>query len=424
MLLPSLILLYVVLLVVLALVSAMETATSSVRDFRQTMRQDAPQQLREEVQAILANPFHHLHRTLLVSATLNLALTALGIYLVTQPLRRAGVSVWLGGGAIFGVTVLVGDVLPKLLAAWKPVQLLFLTTRLLSPVRAILDPLTAFAERASDRMIHFLLPNGVKTRHFITRDELETLIEMRQKQGAVTEVESAMLAEVLEMTDFTVKDCMTPRTQLALVDASLPESAMRRLLDKAQQRFAVLHDETPDEIHGVIDVRLWKLNGCPDVRKSAVPPVYVHETANALETFHRYLLSSAGCVVILDEYGGLEGMLTQDEVLDWVLYDAAPWEGEELEIQTTADRRVVADGSVRISDAAAALGADLPVDEDIDTIGGLVMNEVGYLPSAGRRVVVGNVQMTVKRVSKRRVQSVELKLLEAPKRQATGAVPV
>jgi putative hemolysin len=425
MVIASLLTLYLLLLGLLALVSAMETATSSVRDMQQTLSRQATDRNRAEVQAILANPFHHLHRTLLVSATLNLALTALGIYLVTQPLRQAGVNVWLGASVLFGLSVLLGDVAPKLLASWKPVGVLFRTTQLLSPVRDILDPLTLLAERASDCVIRILLPQGVKQRQFITRDELETLIEMRQQQGAVTELESDMLAEVLEMTDFTVKDCMTPRTQMALISEKISPTALHRELDRTEQRFAVVYRDTPDQVLGVVDIPQWKLSGCPAFHTCLKPPVCVHETASALETFSRHLSSGASYVLIIDEYGGLEGMLTQEEIIDWVLYDAAPWQGDELELRDLGGGRFLADGSVRVSDAAEILGAEFPENEDIDTLAGLVLNEVGYLPSAGRKVTVGNVHITVKRVSKRRIQTLELRTKDSvkPGRRPTEEVP-
>jgi putative hemolysin len=408
MLLVVLLLSYTLLLVLLALVSGMETATSSVRDIQQALSRETDEDLRAEVQGILANPFHHLHRTLLVSATLNLALTALVLYFITVPLRQFGWNPWWAAVVAFGLTVLLGDVLPKFMAARSPVQVLFLTTRLLRPIRQLVDPLTLLAERVSDKVIRALVPTGVKPRQPITQEELETLIEMREEQGAVTPMEAAMLAEVLEMTELTVKDCMVPRVQLPLIDASAPMDKMAALLDLSHRRFAVLHGETPDNVLGVIDIPQWKLSGRPHIHAFSRMPVFVHETASALETFHRHLNVPSGCVLIIDEYGGLEGMLTQEEIIDWVLYDTAPWQGDELELRPLGQGKFIADGSVRVADVAEALEIDLPADEALDTLAGWVINELGELPSPGRRVQLPGVLVTVRRVSKRRIQLVEL----------------
>jgi CBS domain containing-hemolysin-like protein len=416
MLLVFLLLSYTLLLLLLALVSGMETATFSVRDIQQALSRETDDDLRAEVQGILANPFHHLHRTLLVSATLNLALTALVLYLVTVPLRQQGWNPWWTAALAFSLIVLLGDVLPKFMAARYPVSILFLTTRLLRPVRKLIDPLTLLAERVSDKVLRTLLPTGLKPRQPITQEELETLIEMREEQGAVSPMEAAMLAEVLEMTELTVKDCMVPRVQLPLIDASAPADKMAALLDLSHQRFALLHGETPDNVLGVIDIPQWKLSGRPPIHAFSSLPVFVHETASALKTFHRHLNLPSGCVLIIDEYGGLEGMLTQEEIIDWVLYDTAPWQGDELELRNLGQGRFMADGSVRVADVAEALNLDLPTDEAVDTLAGLVMNELGELPSPGRRVQLPGVLVTVRRVSKRRIQLLELLKQRTPQR--------
>jgi CBS domain containing-hemolysin-like protein len=409
MLLPAAI--YCVLLLLLAVVSAMETATFAVRDAPQALSKVKAGQWRDDLQTILANPFLHLHRTLLVSATLNLALTALGLFIIVGPLREMRVNPWLAALVIFGFTVFVGDVIPKFIAVRAPTKVLFSTTRLLRPLRKLLDPLALLVERAADRILRMFVPRHMKSRQLITRDELETLIEMRQEQGTLEAMEAEILTEILEVTELTVRDCMVPRVDLPLIEGSDPTADIVEALEEATSRFAVIHGATPDTVLGFVDVAQWKLQGRPAWREVMKPPVFVPETFSALDALRTHLRAASDCLLILDEYGGLEGMVTQEELVDWLLYDAAPWQGEEAEVRELGQGRYMAAGTARLDHLSEVM--DLTIEaEGIDTIGGLVFTHLGHLPKAGERAVLDSMEVKVRRVSRRRIQQVEIRRKE------------
>jgi putative hemolysin len=401
---------YAILLIVLGVVSAIETASLSAKDAGIEVSRLKNSAVRESVKGILANPFHHLHRTLLVSAALNLALTTLVLYLCFEPLRDSGFSPWVMAAVLFGVTVLFGDVLPKLIAVRSPAKVLVATARVLQPLRKVLDPLAQKAEAASDAILSMVVPRSMKVRQSITMEELETLIEMRQEQGAIDAGESAILGEIIEIADLTVRDCMVPRVDLEMVDSSVPETRLVDTLERAQARFVVIYAGTPDSVMGVIDAHEWKLSGRPSWSSVLEQPVFVPETFSALEALTQHLVSPAHCLLICDEYGGLEGMVTQEEIVDWLLYDAAPWQGETPEVRTLQDDpdRHTADGAARLDHLAELL--DVPLEEPgIDTIGGLVFNHLGYMPRPGERIKLHGLEIKVRRASRRRIQQVEIR---------------
>lgn len=408
------VLLYLLLLAVLAVVSATETATFAVSDAPQKVGRMKEGTLKDVLQNVLINPIHHLHRTLLVSAALNLALTTLGLFLVVDCRHISGLNPWIGGCGLFIITVVLGDVLPKFLAARAPGRVLLLTTRILRPVRVILDPITQLVERASDSLLLLLIPKGIKTRQPLTREELETLIEMREEQGALDVTEAAIINEILEITELTVRDCMVPRVDLPLIEGSDPVDDVTATLETASARFAIIHGDTPDSVQGVIDVWQWKLEGRPPWGKVLQAPVFVPETFPALDALDQHLTDSKKCLLITDEYGGLEGMVTQEEIVDWLLYDAAPWQGDANELREESPGRFIADGVARVDHIADEMDVDID-SGGIDTIGGLVFNHLGYLPKPGERLKLGELEVKVRRVSRRRVQQVEIRLPSAQK---------
>lgn len=409
-------LIYLSLLVLLAAISATETAILTTREVGARALAAQSDRVRRQLQSITSNPFPHLHRALLLSAALNLALAALGLFLVIGPLRECGWNPWLSSAALFFVSIFFGDIAPKFIALRSPSRILISSTRLLKPARVILDPLSSMVERVSELIVRTVVPKSVKMRDPITQEELETLIEMREEQGSLDEAEAAIIREILDVSTLSVRDCMVPRVNLPLLAVSDIAAEGVAILEKADSRFVVVHGDTPDAVHGIIDVHAWKLEGRPGIMGRIKPPVFVPETLSAMDALDRHLGGTARCVLIVDEYGGLEGMVSQEEIVDWLLYDAAPWQGEGGEIRDLGAGRYLMDGATRLDHIEDELGVKLAA-EGIDTVGGFVFTQLGHLPKPGERITVDGIDLKVRRVSRSRVQQVEVRLPEKKETQ-------
>ncbi|MFN0078208.1 MAG: CNNM domain-containing protein [Prosthecobacter sp.] len=406
-------LIYLNLLLILAVVSASETAIHSARDVEAQLLAAGEGAVARKLRAITANPFAQLHRALLLSAALNLALAALGLWIVTGPLLYLGWNPWITSSVLFLATVLLGDMAPKFFAARAPSVVLLGSLRLLNPLRNVLDPLAAFADHATDVLLQKFVTRHVKMRLPVTRDEFETLVEMRQEQGLLDSDESAMIHEALDIEALTVRDCMIPRVDLALMSSADAPQKATAILEKSASRFVVVYGETPDSVEGVIDTSAWKLANRPDWRTLLRTPAFVPETMPVLEALDHHLQSGGQPVLIADEYGGLEGMITRREIADWLLYEAAPWHGESAEIRDLGGGRYLLDGGTRLDHLQKELGIELDVG-GIDTIGGLVFNQLGHVPKPGERITIAGADIKVRRTVRARIQEVELRLKPKP----------
>ncbi len=405
--------LYLALLLLLATISATETAIHSARDIEAQLLAAGEGAVAQKLRAITANPFAQLHRTLLLSAGLNLALAALGLWIVTGPLRALGWNAWLTSSVLFLATVLLGDMAPKFFAARNPSVVLLGSLRLLHPLRNVLDPLAALVDRTTDALLQRFVTRHVQVRMPVTRDEFETLVEMRQEQGLLDSDESSMIHEALDIEALTVRDCMVPRVDLALISSEDSAEKISAALEKAASRFVIVYGETPDSVEGVIDTSAWKLASRPDWRTLMRTPAFVPETMPVLEALEHHLQGDEKPVLIADEYGGLEGMITRREIADWLLYEAAPWHGETSEIRDLGRGRFLLDGGTRLDHIHEELGVELHED-GIDTIGGLVFNQLGHVPKPGERVSMEDADIKVRRIVRARIQEVELRLKPKP----------
>ncbi|MFM7605359.1 MAG: CNNM domain-containing protein [Prosthecobacter sp.] len=410
MLFPAL-LLYLALLALLAVISAAETAIHSVRDVEKQLQAAGEGSVARRLREISANPFAPLQQAQLLSAALNLSLAALGVWIVTGPLKAVGWSPWLASCLLFLSTVILGDMVPKFFAARSPAVVLLASLRLLRPLRRVLDPLTGFVDRTADALLSYLVPHHLKTRLPVTRDEFETLVEMRQEQGLLESEEGAMIHEALEIEGLTVRDCMVPRVDLAMMSAEDSETQTATLLERAAGRFVIVYGETPDSVLGIIDASEWKLSGRLPWRECLQTPAFVPETMPILDALNEHLRDQTTPLIIVDEYGGLEGMISRREIADWLLYDAAPWRGEAADIRDLGRGRFLLDGGARLDHLRDELSIDLEAEAGgIDTIGGLVFTHLGHVPKPGERFHLGGVDIKVRRVVRARIQEVELRL--------------
>lgn len=403
-------LLYASLLVLLAVISATETAIHSLRDLSTGENPDATDRIARRFRSVVSNPFPHLHRALLLSTTLNLSLAAIGLHLVTGPFAAMAWNPWLSAMVLFLATVLLGDMVPKFLAARSPELVLQSSLQWLSPLRAIIDPVIGVTDRAAEAILGKLIPKDLKMRAAITRDEFDTLVEMREEQGQIDADEASLIREVLEVEALDVRDCMIPRNDVPLVATDWPDVEALALLENPPARFVVVHGETPDAVEGVIDTQAWKLSGRPAWRNAVSAPQFVPETMPVLDALESHLSSPSTALLITDEYGGIEGIITQAQVADWVLHDAAPWQGEDSEILDLGGGRHLMEGGTRLSEIAEELGLPLSA-EGVDTIGGYVFNTFGRVPKAGERLSLPeDAELKVRRVVKARIQQVEIRL--------------
>jgi CBS domain containing-hemolysin-like protein len=302
---------------------------------------------------------------------------------------------------------------PKFFAARNPSVVLLGSLRLLHPLRNVIDPLALLVDRTTDALLQKFVTRHIKTRLPVTRDEFETLVEMRQEQGLLDSDDSAMIHEALDIEALTVRDCMIPRVDLALMSSedSLPKTTA--FLEKSASRFVIVYGETPDSVEGVIDTTAWKLANRPEWRTLMRTPSFVPETMPVLEALEHHLHNDEQPALIADEYGGLEGMITRREIADWLLYEAAPWHGEASEIRDLGAGRFLLDGGTRLDHLKEELGVDLEAD-GIDTIGGLVFNQLGHVPKPGERISIDTADIKVRRIVRARIQELELRLKPKP----------
>ncbi|MDQ6766060.1 MAG: hemolysin family protein, partial [Verrucomicrobiota bacterium] len=354
-----------------ALFSGLETALFALKAHQLRRLEDEHPSLKNFIQAFRDKPRRVLTVLLLADVLVNVPLIVICLAMLWEgPLASRHLPQWLAAVGIFAVIVLVCDLIPKLLAISVPYRLSAMGVFTLRAIMPWLDRVGTVLETIGEATVNRITPAPPTRPGGITDEELETLVEMGEEEGTIHEAEGEMIQEIIKLGDKTAKDCMTPRVDtFALPDDLTNEEAIAQLQEHRHRRVPVYAD-TPDQILGIIDVKNFLLDPVEHYTENLALPSFVPETMPAPNLLRAFLSHPQGLAVVVDEFGGTEGIITLADIVEEIISDAAPLGQAELYIEPLADGQFLVSGNARLDDLTEHLGFDLEAD-GIDTIGGL-----------------------------------------------------
>jgi magnesium and cobalt exporter, CNNM family len=390
-----------------ALFSGVETALFSLKPHQLRRLETNHARLTKFVQSFRENPRRVLNVLLLGDALVNVLLVVLCLFFLWEGPLAGRISQWAAGLAIFAIIVLLCDLIPKLLALSVPYRLTTIGAFALQISMPVLDRIGRGLENVSAYVVDLLTPSHLRTRARLSDEELETLIEMSEEEGALYESEAEIIGEIIKLGDKTAKDCMTPRVDsFMLPDDLTNEEAIARLKKNRYRRVPVYAD-TSDQIVGLIDVKLFMLDPSEHYTEKLIAPSFVSETMGALELLKLFLTHPQGMGVVVDEFGGTEGIITMEDIVEEILRDVVPRDDVALYIEPLGNGRFLVSGNARLDDLSEYLGFQIDA-EGIDTIGGFVFTRLGYLPPPGTKLEIPRLVITVRRAGRKRIEEILL----------------
>ncbi|HZS17560.1 MAG TPA: hemolysin family protein [Candidatus Udaeobacter sp.] len=390
-----------------ALFSAVETALFSLKSHQLRRLETNHASLTKFVQFFRDNPRRVLNVLLLGDGLVNVLLVIWCLFFLWESPLATHIPLWMAALLIFAVVVLVCDLIPKLLALSVPYRLSTIGAFALQVSMPLLDRIGHQLERVSVYVVDRLTSSGIRVSPRLSDEELETLIEMSEEEGALYEGEAEIIQEIIKLGDKTAKDCMTPRVDTFMLPDDLNnEEAIARLKQHRYRRVPVYAD-TPDQILGIIDVKLFLLDPSEHYTEALIPPSFVSETMGALDLLKLFLSRPQGMGVVVDEFGGIEGIITMEDIVEEILRDVVPRDDVALYIEPLGNGRFLVSGNARLDDLSEYLGFQIDA-EGIDTIGGFVFTRLGYLPPPGTKLEIPRLVITVRRAGRQRIEEILL----------------
>ncbi len=408
----------VILVAFSAFFSASETAFSSLNQIRLKSRAEDGDPSAARVLA-MSEQYDKLLSTILIGNNIvNIAAASIGTVLFTRlldPQRGATVST-----IVLTIVVLIfGEVTPKSLAKEMPERIATAVSPFLSLLMLLLSPLTWLFTQWKKLLGHFIHSGEADT---ITEGELMTMVSEAESDGELTDRESQLIRSAIEFDDVEVEEILTPRVDVVAVeDTTSLEELAQTFAESGYSRLPVYHDNI-DNIIGVVhekDFYLAKLKKAATVEDLVVPTLYTTGTTQISQLLRTLREQHHHMAVVVDEYGGTEGIITLEDILEELVGEI--WDEHD---EATEDFRQQSDGSWLVAGSASVDDLfetlDLPEDEDIDsnTVNGLVQEKTRHLPKVGDHFTLDHFEGVVTRTARRRVTEVRLSPIPEPEEKA------
>ncbi|MFV0338695.1 MAG: hemolysin family protein [Chthoniobacterales bacterium] len=390
-----------------AAVSAIETALFSISPADRKQLEKTSKRRKHRLDLLLDHPSKTLNTLLLADSFLNVSVIFCALALVDRVTYFSHIPDWAAAAiALVGIGIFC-ELIPKVLATRLPIFL----TRVGAPFARFLQKLLIFPARQmqqlSDRLIHHYTPVGTRRANELDEEELLTLLKISRKEKSLRKSEGSAIAEIVKLGDEQASHCVTPRVDIFTIPDDLSNERAIELLRTQRYARVLVTGETPDDVVGLLDVKELLLNPEIPYLELIEPPAFVPETMPALELFDSFLRHKQRFAILLDEYGGMEGIVTISDFVEEIFGEEGQGAKAELYLEKLDDERILASGSAKLDDLEEIFQVALE-DEGADSLGGLIVNETGQVPRPGASIRIGDWRATVRRATRKRIKEVLL----------------
>ena len=389
--------------------SATETAFTSLNRVRLKSWADGGDQRAARTLA-LAEDYDKLLSTLLIGNNIvnNVATTIGAVLFINLIDEVTGPTV---SAIVLTVVILIfGEVSPKSLAKESPERFAMFATPLLGVLRTVLTPLNFLFtqwKRLLSKVFRKSADGG------ITEEELVTLVDQAESEGGLDQHESKLIRAAIEFHDLEVEEILTPRVDIVAVeDTDSMEEIAKIFAENGYSRLPVYHEDI-DNIIGVIhekDFHAARYRGLTSVKEMLGPMLYTTGNTKISELLRILQREKAHMVIVVDEYGGTEGLVTLEDIVEELVGEI--WDEHDEVIEEFKKQE---DGSYLISCSADLTDLfdlfKIKGECDSNTISGWVMEQVGRVPEEGDHFQAEGLDVIVTRVEHRRVIEIQVRVL-------------
>lgn len=317
-----------------------------------------------------------------------------------------------------GATVLLRQVLPRILVRKNPDRKLVFLLPAIRPIYAIatffIEPISR-RSKAKQKQEAIDTPVTAEERAEDSAEDFHALMEVGEAEGIIEESERELIETMVEFSDTRAGEIMTPRTEIVAIPVTATIKDARDLIVEKKYSRLPAYRDTIDNIEGIIYVRdllqSWAEGKHEDPVSSILRDTYfVPETKTASELLKTMQNNHVQIAVVIDEYGGVAGLITVEDILEEIVGEIEDEDEDEEIVEIIKGTGGYWDviGSTEIDKIERLFEADLE-DEEYTTIAGLITSEAGYVPKPGDRLSIRGLDIEILQADEKRIHLVRLR---------------
>lgn len=330
---------------------------------------------------------------------------------------------WWGMAVYMVVLLSIGQFFPRKLGLQHDETIADATETILNTVATVVRPVTFLLMLAANILLKLFRQQTQVVDGSFSEEEVMSMLEVGQESGVLKEEGRKMINSIFAFDDKLAYECMTPRTDVFMIDIDDPiEEYLDDLMALRYSRIPVYRDDS-DNIIGILNVKDYFRQAREDSFETVeIEPIlrkayFVPETKNIDSLFFELQKLKQQIAILIDEYGGFSGIVTMEDIIEQVMGDIDDEYDEEEEIIDKVDENIyLVDGDVNLDDLNEEQGVNLE-SETSETIGGFIIDMLGEIPDesdVGRIVTYKNYELKIMAVQDRRIERVKIYVLDKP----------
>lgn len=363
-------------------------------------------------QDLLDHPNQLLGTILVGNNLVNIAASAIATSIAIYFWNNKGVGI-----ATFLMTLLIlifGEITPKNIAIDYTEEIVLFIAPIMSVFVKIFSPVVWILTNFTNGLLHLFGLNKQEKKPLITEEELKTIVEVSSQEGVLESDEKEIIDNIFEYSDMRVKDIMIQRMDIVAVDVSATYEEVVAAFGEKQFSRIPVYEDTIDNIVGVLYAKdlffipVEKIKQF-DIKKYMREPFYTYEFIKISDFFRRMQGDRIHIAIVLDEYGGVAGIITMEDIIESILgdindeYDPQ----DEEDIVCIKEGEYLVNGSVRLEDLNEEIGTHFE-SEDFESIGGFILGILGRIPRTGEIINYESIRFVIEKVDKSRIMKIRL----------------
>jgi putative hemolysin len=311
-------------------------------------------------------------------------------------------------------SLVFGELVPKKIAMQSPEKVSFKIAGILLVFAKIFKPFIRFLSMSSDLVVRCFGVDPNKNEEIVTEEEIMMMVDAGREKGLIEDKAKSMISKVFDFDNTPVSEVMTHRVDITAVHSDMPLSEMVDIAMKQGRSRMPVYIGDIDHIIGMIyikDALKFVNKKIPEnfkIMDIVRQPIFVPSTKRCDELFAEFTSSKRHIAIVVDEYGGTEGLVTIEDLVESILGNIQDeYDNEKEEIHKISEGSFVVEGSTPIDEVAEIINTKMP-EGDYDTIAGFMSDKLGKVPNKGESVIFKSNKFTILEVTDRRVTKVTI----------------
>ena len=414
------VLILVILILLSGFFSAAEAALSAYRsNYLEKLDEEKHPKTYAVLKRWLKDPNSMLTGIVIGNNVVNILASSIATVVIVDYFGNKGSSVALATAIMTILILIFGEISPKLMARNNSSKIAESVSVIIYVMSIILTPIVACLIFISRLVGRILGVNMTSPQLMITEEDIISFVNVGNAEGIIEEDEKEMIHSIVTLGETNAKEVMTPRTSmLAFEGTKTINEVWDEILENGFSRIPV-YNETIDDIIGILyvkDLMEHIKNGDLNspISEFVRTPYYIPETKSIIEILKEFRTLKVHIAMVLDEYGGVVGLVTIEDLIEEIVGEIRDEYDDEEDsfYKKIADNEYEVDAMTDIETINKDLELELPISEDYESLGGLIVTTLGRICNVGDEIEIDNIHLKVLEVDKMRVSKVFIKIME------------